>query len=863
MPGKNLIQWGLMAGLLLFSLISESFAQIAVSGGIPRSFELATKSTKIIPALVMDSLTGKKYLQEDQQNNIPNRFAIAKDTTIDLREAGVRTKTDDGGTIWQYELKSPGAKSIGVIFRVFDLPENAELYLYSPDKKRIAGAFTSINNKDGKMPIAQFPGDRLILEYYEPAHAAYNGQLIIGSILQAYRDLEPEASLGTSVSADSLRIGINCPEGAQWQTEKHSVCLMTFEDGQYGYFCTGFLVNNVREDGTPYFMTANHCISTNSVASTLISYFNYENSTCNSNDATPNQSLAGATLKATSTHSDFTLLELTETPPDSYQPYYAGWDATGNQPTEGTCIHHPKGNPKCISIGKNPTSFDGIINWDNTTTTAPNTHWEISFDKGGTESGSSGSPLFDQNARVIGQLHGGDDSTSFYGKFSLSWNYNPVSSAQLAHWLDPDNTGTLILDGQNYQLPPVADFSTQTDLTCLDTPVTLIDKSEHTPTSWLWKISPATVQFVNNTDSTSRTPDILFTSEGTYTITLIASNAYGRDTMTYKNIVTAVATLPVSFTDTSKEITVCGSDLINYQLTAQGAPTYKFKLGDPLMFTQSANGPTLTLTLNDAYKTQGSFDTYVKVTGRYKTCTASDSLVLHVTIPENDYIANAIPLHLGDNGPFSNACGTVEWNEPSPPDNGCSVENNWCPDPSLLENTIWFTFTGPSSGLVSIDAEGFDDQIAVYDASSYEDIISGKASNYSILAANDNRSGSITSAYIKDLSVVPGHTYWLQLDGSHGATGEANIKLISNSLELYPNPTTGQFSLIISASDTNEQAYLEIFNLQGQKLYAGNLSKTKLANTFHFDMSGFSNGMYLIKVTVNGTTMTKKIMLLK
>jgi PKD repeat protein len=863
MPGKNLFPWGLTVGLLLFSWISESSAQIVVRGGIPRSFELTTKATKIIPALVMDSLSRNKFLKEDQQKNIPNRFAITKDTTIDLREAGVRTKTDDGGTIWQYELKSPGARSIGVIFREFDLPEDAELYLYSPDKKRVVGAFTRLNNKDGKMPIAQFPGDRLILEYDEPAHAAYKGELVIGSILQAYRDLSTTGSNTASVSADSLRIGINCPEGDPWQTEKRSVCLMTFQDGQYGYFCTGFLVNNVREDGTPYFMTANHCINTNSVASTLITYFNYENSTCNSNDANPNQSLAGATLKATNSHSDFTLLELTEYPPDSYQPYYAGWDATGNQPTEGTCIHHPQGHPKCIAIGKNPISYDGIINWDNTTTTAPNTHWEISFDKGGTESGSSGSPLFDQNARVIGQLHGGDDTSSFYGKFSLSWNYNSLPNAQLAHWLDPDNTGTLKLDGQDNQLPPAADFSTETDLTCLDTPVFLLDKSEHTPTSWLWKIRPATFQFVNETDSTFRNPDVLFTSEGTYTITLIASNEYGSDTMTYKNIVTAVATLPVSFTTGTKELTVCGSDLINFRLTAEGAPSYKFKVGEPLMFTQTTNGPTLTLTLKDAFKSQGSFDTYVKVTGSYKTCAASDSLVLHVTIPENDYIANAIPLHLGNNGPFSNECGTVEANEPSPPDNGCSVANNWCPDPSLLDNTIWFTFTGPSSGMVTIDAEGFDDQIAVYDANSYEDILSGKASNYSVLAANDNRSTSETSAYIENLSVVPGHTYWLQLDGSNGATGEANIKLISNSLELYPNPTTGLFSLIISAKNANDKAYLEIFNLQGQKLYAGNLTKTKLANTFNFDMSGFSNGMYIVKVSVTGATMTKKIMLLK
>jgi len=41
---------------------------------------------------------------------------------------------------------------------------------------------------------------------------------------------------------------------------------MTFRDKQSQYTCTGLLVNNVKQDGTPYFQTANHCISTNTVA---------------------------------------------------------------------------------------------------------------------------------------------------------------------------------------------------------------------------------------------------------------------------------------------------------------------------------------------------------------------------------------------------------------------------------------------------------------------------------------------------------------------------------------------------------------------------------------------------------------------
>jgi hypothetical protein len=78
------------------------------------------------------------------------------------------------------------------------------------------------------------------------------------------------------------------------------------------------------------------------------------------------------------------------------------------------------------------------------------THWCLSWDDGGTEGGSSGSPIFDSNKRIVGQLTGGDVScsgTDYYGKFSTSWNSSGSSSSSLEYWLDPGNTGSYTLDG--------------------------------------------------------------------------------------------------------------------------------------------------------------------------------------------------------------------------------------------------------------------------------------------------------------------------------------------------------------------------------------------------------------------------------
>ena len=96
---------------------------------------------------------------------------------------------------------------------------------------------------------------------------------------------------------------------------------MLYEVITYIYSCTGSLVNNVRQDETPYFLTANHCISTDDLAKTLVTYFNYENTECGGDDATMDQSLSGAELVANNDDSDFSLLKLTEYPPNEYEPY--------------------------------------------------------------------------------------------------------------------------------------------------------------------------------------------------------------------------------------------------------------------------------------------------------------------------------------------------------------------------------------------------------------------------------------------------------------------------------------------------------------------------------------------------------------
>ena len=71
--------------------------------------------------------------------------------------------------------------------------------------------------------------------------------------------------------------------------------------------------------------------------------------------------------------------------------------------------------------------------------------WEL----GTTESGSSGSPLFSDTGKIIGQLYAGQSNCigtennndyDIYGRFGISWDAGQNPSSRLKDWLDPLGT---------------------------------------------------------------------------------------------------------------------------------------------------------------------------------------------------------------------------------------------------------------------------------------------------------------------------------------------------------------------------------------------------------------------------------------
>jgi hypothetical protein len=372
--------------------------------------------------------------------------------------------------VWRSHIVSAGARSLGILFDVYRLKEGVRLFLYDASGTFIKGAFTARNNKAyEQFFVGLIPGDEVIIELQMPVEMNDYGRIRIGSVSHAVIPVKSTLIrdypyLGTSQDCE---VDVNCDEGDDWQLLKRSVCHVRTPSN----LCTGILVNNTAYNGKQYLITAEHCISSDSTAQKSMFIFGYENSDCGVNDGRIDQSLSGATLLSTGDSLDFSLVEIDEVIPESYNVYYAGWDLRAAGFDSTVTLHHPNADAMKIS-----SDFDSV----SIPTTVPGTlkdyiiesnYWIRQWDIGSTEGGSSGAPLFNKQRRLIGVLSGGSAScgdsigydalkqqpiftlvgneNDYYSRISFIWDFYPQREKQLKAWLDPLNTGAVSIGGLN------------------------------------------------------------------------------------------------------------------------------------------------------------------------------------------------------------------------------------------------------------------------------------------------------------------------------------------------------------------------------------------------------------------------------
>ncbi len=351
--------------------------------------ELAASDARALRAA--DRLTGKP--------GAPLRIAEPRALSVTPASHGSWTELPDGGRLWQLRIHAPGATDLNFGFTEFRLPAGAALHVWSERDGYFEGPYGARDNRSHRqLWTPMVPGDRAVIELFLPAGAA-EPRLELTRVGVGYRD----AFGGLESRPGSCNIDVVCSEGDDWRSEIQGVARYTV-DGVF--LCSGSLINDARSSRRPFFLTAFHCGVDASNDSTVVVYWNFHSRRCgrlSGGSLADNQS--GATFIAGDFELDGALLELDEIPDSAFGVFYNGWDRTGRRPPGAVGIHHPEGDEKAISFAGDRlgTCAPGLPN-----------HWEVRWDLGTTEPGSSGSPIFlPGSKRIVGYLTGGSASCDF------------------------------------------------------------------------------------------------------------------------------------------------------------------------------------------------------------------------------------------------------------------------------------------------------------------------------------------------------------------------------------------------------------------------------------------------------------------
>jgi hypothetical protein len=429
--------------------------------------------TENMPALDMAKLAVEDSL--DHIADVPPRGGYGFPVSYSPDHSGQWHNMPDGSRVWFLKIKANNAIALVLNFDQFNLPVGSRLYFYSPDGIEKMGAYSAQNNMGTKDKPASFSTGLLfseegVLEYHEPANARNTAIINLTYVTQIYRFFKGHSAERGFGGSASCQVDINCPDGADWQIQKTGVAMLLENQNGNFRFCSGSLINNSANDGTPFFLTANHCIvdfhvtptgdiNTGSWNLSGISFmWGYESSSCGGSDGPTNMITSGASLIATNdfaSGSDFALLLLNETPFSiGFDAQFNGWDISSSLPNTTTCLHHPLGDVKKISTDNQPPSLTTATSSQGTSSL---NYWQTNQNVGFCEPGSSGSPLFnDDNTsdkKIIGQLWGvttGDctnpgGANQFFGPINESWTGSATNS--LSMWLDPSGGHTSIGGG--------------------------------------------------------------------------------------------------------------------------------------------------------------------------------------------------------------------------------------------------------------------------------------------------------------------------------------------------------------------------------------------------------------------------------
>jgi hypothetical protein len=337
----------------------------------------------------------------------------------------------DGSQVWRLSIQADGAIGLRVHFADFSAQAGG-VWVYSPDRAQVFGPYRGAMADDsGSLWSNTIFGDTAIVEYQPDAPT--------GKVPFKVDEVSHMLAPDQTMAAGSCELDVSCYPA--WDALASGVGMYYFEQSGATYECSGGLVNNSNRDSKPYFLTANHCVSSAAIASTAEVFWNYQTSSCNG--AAPNLANSPRTLGATYLASapietgDYSLLLLAALPAGTNLTFF-GWDASSTALPIGaaaTGIHHPEADYTRIYFGVREADMAAEVGSD----LAPAAdYYQILATSGRIEPGSSGSPLFDAAQNVVGTLtYGPATAACSTSPFTAGYARFAVAYPALSSYLSP------------------------------------------------------------------------------------------------------------------------------------------------------------------------------------------------------------------------------------------------------------------------------------------------------------------------------------------------------------------------------------------------------------------------------------------
>ena len=415
---------------------------LAPPAATPLGQALEPRGSAILPPLSSETIDWLKHDHATAPGRAKGRLQIGVGRPLvqpivineNTAPADKWTVLTNGWRIWQVAVVSQGAVGLRVHLQSVSLPDGAQVVMY--DATNLAQSAVVCSSKDlsdiGDVWAQAVYSEQVVVECQVPPGVDLSSvAFTIAEVSHLYQ--LPMANSLLKDAAESCENDATCYTA--WTNQEAGVALIQFVDSGQTYLCTGcLLADSNPSTSSEYFLTANHCITDQTIAATIEFYWFYQTKSCNGR--APSQGSVprtgpGADLLTNSAASDFSFIRLRQKPPAG--AFYLGWSTA--TPVSGetlTVVHHPNGDFTRISFG-NLTGSDPDF-------------WQVQWFSGVTEPGSSGSPLFNAKHEVIGQLYGGtSDCTNPSGNDTFG-RFDETYKA-IKRWIDNGALLTIITNG--------------------------------------------------------------------------------------------------------------------------------------------------------------------------------------------------------------------------------------------------------------------------------------------------------------------------------------------------------------------------------------------------------------------------------